>query len=76
MPDNWSFVIAAYGLAALGLGGYWRFLRRRERELERQASGVAAAGRGRPSRPPGEGLPRAAGPRPEARAVTPKRSSP
>jgi hypothetical protein len=26
MPDNWSFVAAAYGLAALVLGGYWRFL--------------------------------------------------
>ncbi|HEY7362664.1 MAG TPA: hypothetical protein VIE37_01050 [Methylomirabilota bacterium] len=34
MADNWSFVVAAYGLAALALGGYWRFLRRRERELQ------------------------------------------
>jgi hypothetical protein len=33
MPDNWSFVAAAYGLAALVLGGYWRFLRRKERIL-------------------------------------------
>jgi len=33
MPDNWSFVFAAYGLAALVLGGYWRRLARREREL-------------------------------------------
>ncbi len=31
MPDNWSFVAAAYGLAAVVLGGYWRFLRRKER---------------------------------------------
>jgi len=35
MPDNWTFVAAAYGLAALVLGGYWRYLRRRERELDR-----------------------------------------
>jgi hypothetical protein len=33
MPDNWSYVAAAYALAALALGGYWRYLRRREREL-------------------------------------------
>jgi hypothetical protein len=34
MPDNWSFVAAAYGLAALVLGGYWRHLTRKERELD------------------------------------------
>ena len=33
MPDNWGFVAAAYGLAMLVLGGYWRRLTRREREL-------------------------------------------
>ncbi len=33
MPDNWGFVAAAYVLAALILGGYWRRLVRREREL-------------------------------------------
>jgi hypothetical protein len=33
MPDNWGFVIAAYALAAVVLGGYWRFLARRERDL-------------------------------------------
>jgi hypothetical protein len=32
MPDNWGFVIAAYALAAVVLGGYWRWLARRERE--------------------------------------------
>jgi hypothetical protein len=32
MPDNWSFVLAAYALAALVLGGYWRRLQKRERE--------------------------------------------
>ncbi len=33
MPDNWSFVIAAYGLAVVVLAGYWNTLRRRERDL-------------------------------------------
>jgi hypothetical protein len=33
MPDNWGFVIAAYGLAAVVLIAYWRFLFRREIEL-------------------------------------------
>ena len=34
MPDNWGFVLAAYGLAAIVLIAYWRFLSRREKELE------------------------------------------
>jgi len=34
MPDNWSFVIAAYLLAAVVLGAYWRHLVKKERELE------------------------------------------
>jgi hypothetical protein len=34
MPDNWDFVIAAYGLAAVVLIAYWRFLSRREKELD------------------------------------------
>ena len=33
MPDNWGFVAGAYGLAAAVLGGSWRRLVRREREL-------------------------------------------
>jgi hypothetical protein len=50
MPDNWPFVIAAYGLAAIVLALYWRFLVRREKELDdagvvrrelRQASGTS-----------------------------------
>jgi hypothetical protein len=45
MPDNWGFVGAAYGLAVLVLGGYWRFLRRRDRELDRLASAAARPGR-------------------------------
>ncbi len=58
MPDNWPFVIAAYALAAIVLTLYWRFLVRREKELDdaravrrelRQGSGASeptAAGRG------------------------------
>jgi hypothetical protein len=35
MPDNWGFVAAAYALAVLLLGGYWRRLGRIERDLAR-----------------------------------------
>jgi hypothetical protein len=35
MPDHWNFVVAAYALAAIVLGGYWRRLARLERELRR-----------------------------------------
>ena len=43
MRDNWSFVFAAYGLAALVLAGYWRRLARRERELASRERGRGAA---------------------------------
>jgi len=33
MPDNWGFVAAAYGLAAVVFGAYWSRLARREREI-------------------------------------------
>ena len=33
MPDNWNFVAAAYGLAAVVFLGYWRRLVQKEREL-------------------------------------------
>ena len=33
MADHWLFVLAAYGLAAAVLAGYWRHLVRRERQL-------------------------------------------
>jgi hypothetical protein len=39
MPANWGFVLAAYGLAAVVLVGYWRRLIRRERELYALARG-------------------------------------
>ncbi len=41
MPDNWGFVAAAYGLATLVLGGYWRYLRRREREITSEGASTA-----------------------------------
>jgi hypothetical protein len=34
MSDHWDFVAAAYGLAILVLGGYWRHLLRKERDLD------------------------------------------
>lgn len=34
MAENWSFVAAAYGLATVLLGGYWRRLVRLEREAK------------------------------------------
>jgi len=51
MPDNWGFVAAAYGLAVVVFGSYWRWLGQKEREL-------AALNRSHP-------LPRSAHPRPE-----------
>jgi hypothetical protein len=53
MPDGWSFVFAAYGLAALVLGGYWRRLHRLERELaaRERRHGAARAELRTPARP-------------------------
>jgi hypothetical protein len=36
--DHWGFVLAAYGIAAVALGAYWRHLCRRDRELTAHAS--------------------------------------
>jgi len=33
MPANWSYVIAAYGIAAVAFFGYWRHLARGARAL-------------------------------------------
>jgi len=35
--DHWGFVAAAYAVAALALGGYWRRLRLLERGLKSPA---------------------------------------
>jgi hypothetical protein len=33
IPDNWSYVLAAYGVAAVALIGYWRYLSVKARAL-------------------------------------------
>ena len=46
MPANWSYVFAAYGIAAVALFGYWRRLARRAHALTarpRAAAKVRAA---------------------------------
>jgi len=40
MADNWGYVAAAYAVAVVVLGGYWRRLIRRERELAILNAGV------------------------------------
>jgi hypothetical protein len=35
MPSNWGYVLAAYGVAAVTLFGYWRRLARRARAVTR-----------------------------------------
>jgi hypothetical protein len=64
MPDNWTFVAAAYALAAAVLGGYWRWLNRKERDLT--ALRGDRASRSRP--PSGPGHPR---PEPASRSSLP-----
>lgn len=39
MPDHWPYVLAAYGLAAAALVGYWRYLAARARTLSRPRRG-------------------------------------
>ncbi len=61
MPDNWAYVFAAYGLAALVLIAYWRHLAQRERELSALADRAGASRDGaRTTRriAPGSGHPR------------------
>jgi hypothetical protein len=43
MPDNWTFVFAAYALTATVLGLYWRHLVRKEKELHRRAPDTKTA---------------------------------
>lgn len=51
MADHWSFVFAAYGLAALAIGVYWRALVRRDRELDALQTRQAARDGRDPSAP-------------------------
>jgi hypothetical protein len=72
MPDNWSFVAAAYGLAAVVFIAYGRWLRRREHELAASSASRVPAQAGRNdstsrSRP----LSETGHPRPEASKRTP-----
>jgi hypothetical protein len=41
MPDNWSYVTAAYLLAAIVFGAYWRWLTRKDHELKTLAAARA-----------------------------------
>ena len=52
MSDNWSFVLAAYALAAVALLAYWRRLARQEKDLERTGA-TARLVSGHPPSPPG-----------------------
>ncbi len=51
IADHWGFVAAAYTIAALALGGYWRRLVRRDRQLSiaRRAAPRRARGRNAPA---------------------------
>jgi hypothetical protein len=55
MPDNWGYVAAAYTVAVVVLGGYWRRLVRKEHELalllRAGRSDGASRSRPRPSLP-------------------------
>lgn len=59
MPDNWGYVIGAYGLAVVVFGAYWLRLGRREREVaalgadrrDRAASAGRETGRSGPRSP-------------------------
>jgi hypothetical protein len=37
MADNSGFVVAAYAVTAICLAGYWRFLRRREKNFRQRS---------------------------------------
>ena len=54
MSDNWGFVAAAYAVAVIVLGGYWRMLNRRERELAAVGGAGARNDRASWSRQPSE----------------------
>jgi hypothetical protein len=58
MPDNWGYVTAAYALAALILGAYWRRLVRRGAELGRPRAPRRLRPDARPWPAPGSASPR------------------
>jgi len=39
IPDHWNYVLTAYGLAAIGVIGYWRYLAARARALAQSRRG-------------------------------------
>lgn len=47
MPDHWGYVLAAYGLSAAALLGYWRHLARRRRALDARPRSPRAAAPGK-----------------------------
>ncbi|MGH7390622.1 MAG: hypothetical protein ACREM3_14355 [Candidatus Rokuibacteriota bacterium] len=59
MPDNWGYVFAAYGLAALVLVAYWRHLVRLDRALAALTAGAGAPRPGAPRARAGTPAPRA-----------------
>jgi hypothetical protein len=66
--DHWGFVLAAYGIAAVALGVYWRHLCRRDRELTLLASPVINRAEQRSQAAPEAGRPR---PTPASRTPLP-----
>ena len=57
MPDNWTYVAAAYALAVAVFGGYWRWLGQKERDL-RTLSASRIDNTLRSRQPSGTGHPR------------------
>jgi hypothetical protein len=45
VADNWGYVFAAYGIAAVALIGYWRHLARRARDAAPAPRGADGARR-------------------------------
>jgi hypothetical protein len=49
VPDNWSYVFAAYGIAAVALIAYWRRLVRRGHQATLRTTSVKRPNRNVPS---------------------------
>jgi len=50
VPDNWSYVFAAYGIAAVALIAYWRRLVRRGHQATLRTTPMSPKGAKRPNR--------------------------